>query len=268
MSTIGETIAALRKRQGMTQEALAGIIGVSPQSVSKWEGNVNMPDISLLPVLADIFRCRIDDLFGRGDIIKSSNPDKALDKCCDAVIEEIGACSFGDVARWEDYDRAMAQFKRGLKEDDNTRSAVIDAHGIAYYREKLGALLLRKPQEGWQGLFEQEGLDEVLNLVGDKEFRKALEEICRSRLTVFTLRTLCSRCGIQEEASLKEKLDKSRMFWVKTFDVDGSQVTTYELTQIGRLSMLLAVLSFAAEYAEYRDNYTGFFICGVKELIE
>lgn len=55
---------------------------------------------------------------------------------------------------------------------------------------------------------------------------------------------------------------------MKTFDVDGSQVTTYELTQIGRLSMLLAVLSFAAEYAEYRDNYTGFFICGVKELIK
>lgn len=268
MSSIGETIATLRKRQGMTQEALAGIIGVSPQSVSKWEGNVNMPDISLLPVLADIFRCKIDDLFGRGDVIKRSNPDKVLNKCCDAVLGEIGACSFGDVARWEEYDRGMAEFRKGLKEDDNMRSAVMDAHGIVYYREKLGALLLKKPQEGWQELFGKQGLDDILDLVGDKEFRKALEEICRSSLTLFTLRTLCSRCGIQDEASLKEKLDKSRMFWVKTFDVDGSQVTTYELTQIGRLSMLLAVLSFAAEYAEYKDNYVGFFLGGVKELIK
>ncbi len=268
MSTIGETIATLRKRQGMTQEALAGIIGVSPQSVSKWEGNVNMPDISLLPVLADIFRCRIDDLFGRGDIMRKSAPDKVLDRCCGAVAEELGACSFRDIDRWEDYDRAMAEYRRGLKEDDHMRSAVMEGHGIAYYREKLGALLLRKPQEGWQELFKQEGLDEVLNLVGDEEFRKALEEICRSRLTFFTLRTLRSRCGIQEEASLKEKLEKSKLFWVKTIDVDGSQVTTYELTQIGKLSMLLAVLSFAAEYAEYKDNYVGFFMGGVKGLIE
>ncbi|MDE7248453.1 MAG: helix-turn-helix domain-containing protein [Lachnospiraceae bacterium] len=66
MNTIGETIATLRKKQGLTQEALANLIGVSAQSVSKWENNTNMPDISLLPLLADIFSCRIDDLFNRG----------------------------------------------------------------------------------------------------------------------------------------------------------------------------------------------------------
>ena len=171
-------------------------------------------DKALLPVLADIFRCRIDDLFGRGDIMRKSAPDKVLDRCCGAVAEELGACSFRDIDRWEDYDRAMAEYRRGLKEDDHMRSAVMEGHGIAYYREKLGALLLRKPQEGWQELFKQEGLDEVLNLVGDEEFRKALEEICRSSLTFFTLRTLRSRCGIQEEASLKEKLEKSKLFEV------------------------------------------------------
>lgn len=35
MNTIGETIATLRKKQGLTQEALANLIGVSAQSVSK-----------------------------------------------------------------------------------------------------------------------------------------------------------------------------------------------------------------------------------------
>lgn len=37
MSTIGENIAALRKKRNLTQEAMADLIGVSAQSVSKWE---------------------------------------------------------------------------------------------------------------------------------------------------------------------------------------------------------------------------------------
>lgn len=37
MYTLGESIAALRRKKGLTQEALASVIGVSPQSISKWE---------------------------------------------------------------------------------------------------------------------------------------------------------------------------------------------------------------------------------------
>ena len=59
------------------------------------------------------------------------------------------------------------------------------AQGVVYYREKLGALLLKKPQEGWQALFKQEGLDEVLALAGDRDFRMVLAEISRSHHTSF-----------------------------------------------------------------------------------
>lgn len=44
MKTVGERIAALRKERGITQEGLAGIIGISSQAISKWENNVTMPD--------------------------------------------------------------------------------------------------------------------------------------------------------------------------------------------------------------------------------
>jgi len=47
-NTIGERIAVLRKSKGFTQEELASAIGVSAQSVSKWETGTTMPDI-LLP---------------------------------------------------------------------------------------------------------------------------------------------------------------------------------------------------------------------------
>ena len=41
---IGAKIAALRKKQGITQEALAEQVGVSAQAVSKWENGWNLPD--------------------------------------------------------------------------------------------------------------------------------------------------------------------------------------------------------------------------------
>lgn len=60
---IGNKIKELRKQRGITQEQLANIIGVSFQAVSKWENNISLPDISILPVLASYFGVSIDELF-------------------------------------------------------------------------------------------------------------------------------------------------------------------------------------------------------------
>ena len=52
----------------LTQEGLAGKLGVTFQAVSKWETGGSYPDIQYLPELADIFECSIDELFrGRTD---------------------------------------------------------------------------------------------------------------------------------------------------------------------------------------------------------
>ena len=62
---LSRRILTLRKEKGLTQEALAGQLGVSYQAVSKWENAQSCPDIALLPVLADIYAVSIDSLFGR-----------------------------------------------------------------------------------------------------------------------------------------------------------------------------------------------------------
>ena len=61
----GERIAAYRKEQGLTQEGLAQMLGVTNQAVSKWESDQCCPDIMLLPALADAFHITMDELFGR-----------------------------------------------------------------------------------------------------------------------------------------------------------------------------------------------------------
>lgn len=62
---LGKTICTLRKEHRMTQEALAGELGVTNQAVSKWEADACCPDIGLLPKLADLFGVSLDELFGR-----------------------------------------------------------------------------------------------------------------------------------------------------------------------------------------------------------
>ena len=63
--SVGENIARLRKEKGWTQAELGEKLGVSNQAVSKWESGMTMPDVMLLPVLADIFDIYIDQLFSR-----------------------------------------------------------------------------------------------------------------------------------------------------------------------------------------------------------
>ena len=53
----------LRVARGMTQEAVATCLGVSSQTVSKWERGLLYPDITLLPKIALLFQCSIDSLF-------------------------------------------------------------------------------------------------------------------------------------------------------------------------------------------------------------
>ena len=63
--TFGQKFARLRKEKGMTQEEIAEKVNISSQAVSKWENDISLPDISVLPSLADLLDTTIDNLLGR-----------------------------------------------------------------------------------------------------------------------------------------------------------------------------------------------------------
>lgn len=70
---IGENIKRLRTQKGLTQEALAEFLGVSFQSISRWERGESYPDITMLPALASFFDVTVDSLLG---ISKANNEEK------------------------------------------------------------------------------------------------------------------------------------------------------------------------------------------------
>lgn len=71
--TLGQFIAELRKEKNLTQRQLAEMLNVSDKTISHWERDESSPDISLLPILADIFSISVDELL-RGEIKETSPP--------------------------------------------------------------------------------------------------------------------------------------------------------------------------------------------------
>lgn len=85
---INTQITKLRKKMNITQEELARAVGVTNQSVSKWESGICCPDIQLLPVLAKFFGVTIDELMG-----VSTAPEVTLQSVCDEIKALFGTVS-------------------------------------------------------------------------------------------------------------------------------------------------------------------------------
>ena len=79
MKTTGQFLSILRKAKGMTQRELAELLNVSDKAVSRWERDESMPDILLLPVLADIFDVTCDELL-RGEKISKEHYNETPEK--------------------------------------------------------------------------------------------------------------------------------------------------------------------------------------------
>lgn len=78
---IGEVIKKLRKDKGMTQEDLAQYVGVSTPAISKWESGTTYPDITILPILANLFEVSIDNLLNYKAELEDSEIIKIVKEC-------------------------------------------------------------------------------------------------------------------------------------------------------------------------------------------
>lgn len=88
--TIGEKLALLRERKGITQERLSEILGISRQSVSKWENDISFPETDKLIKLSKLFECSIDFLLNEDSQGNEENSiNISIDDCC-RFIRECG----------------------------------------------------------------------------------------------------------------------------------------------------------------------------------
>lgn len=96
---LGDNIRALRLQHKLTQEQLADRLGVSYQSISRWENGVTYPDIEYLPAIARQFSVTTDYLLGEDDIEKKKKIRRQINtipkmttKDKDTIINLIRTC--------------------------------------------------------------------------------------------------------------------------------------------------------------------------------
>ena len=78
--SMGESIKRMRTERSLTQEEVATQLGVSAQSVSKWERGEGYPDIELLPAISHYFGVSIDALLGTGEKEKAERYNAVNEK--------------------------------------------------------------------------------------------------------------------------------------------------------------------------------------------
>ena len=145
--TLGRRIARLRLAKTATQERLAKELNVSPQAVSKWENDINYPDISLLPDLARFLGVSVDELLSGASAsaqesasVQESTAEVvsvAADEPAEIVEEPVeqdnqgiatqsSGFSFGKL-----FGKSMVKVEKNDEADDNKKKGVRLGNGSA-----------------------------------------------------------------------------------------------------------------------------------------
>ena len=136
-----DNLQHLRATRNMTQEQLAMLLGVSRQSVTKWEAERSYPEMDKLLKLCQIFDCTLDDLV-QGDL---------TDRTPDPASPVVPAGPPADICGYDEHQRAMAwKIPTGV-------ACILTFIGIAFFFE--GALDL----SSWNG---HDGLFIIIVLLG------------------------------------------------------------------------------------------------------
>lgn len=100
---INEILAQFRSESGLTQEEVANHLGITKAAVSKRECGQSMPDILLLPAIAELYSTSIDDLFGH-----VQEPDKeSIDAAYRTALALLG----------EDYNAGIDYVRQQVREN-------------------------------------------------------------------------------------------------------------------------------------------------------
>lgn len=77
VNELGQIIASRRRELNMTQEQLATLLHITPQAVSKWESGAGLPDLAMLPQIAEVLSLSPNVLLG-GEADTSGSPSATV----------------------------------------------------------------------------------------------------------------------------------------------------------------------------------------------
>lgn len=261
--TIGKNIAELRKNSGMTQEQLAETLGVSAQTVSKWENEVTMPDIMLLPVIAGCFDLTVDELYGNSkpkETKETVNFDDIPDKVYDAILE-LTQRAFADTSEGKDMDTETERMKAYLAENRQAKTATFsDKNGAVIASSEIG-LLHRGKANAAQLIGD--GIGTVLEILSKPAVRTVFAFELEHSAKPITASYAAKKCNLSadEAAEALELLSKLHVNVptdilldeekpIRTYSLDSGEWVMYVL-------MILKIARLVDEAEQHYFNYRG-----------
>lgn len=140
MTTFTKNLKRLRLAKNLTQEQAAEHLGVSTQSVSRWECGTTLPDVTMLPNIARLYCVSIDDLY------------KETSVAYDNYAQKLG--SIYEASREpEDFLRADQEYRKLLKSggytaDDLRLYGILHQYMMQYCIERSTDLFDRVLEQG------------------------------------------------------------------------------------------------------------------------
>lgn len=264
MNNMNEIIAKFRKDAEFTQERLANIIGVSAQTVSKWENGTTMPDIMLLPIIADVFNTDIDSLFGRTTkkAVRNISKDNVHEELYNAFFETLQHLwdSFkSDVD--EDIVGRAREIRETIKKHSGTQTLVLsNIEGNGVYADSDIALAFNKDKNDINKLFDDEAAWTVLKRFTDGETRAVYKFIVNNRGKSFTSSFIAAKCDIDLALVERALNNLLCMNLISRRDVNTDDGVIYVYGEWGthKLLLIYSILSLASRLGNYMENYRGF----------
>ncbi len=245
ITTMGERIKELRKRDGLTQEELGNKVGVSAQAVSKWECG-SVPDTELIPKIADCFNVSVDMLFGR-----EYTDFDVYDLMSKHIFEKLGEeggeketirrgfenCYLTLASTWflgnnpvqEEVNEEAVKEQMAHK---YKHSKVYKDELIAFMdRSEESPFFLYMPEADGRGkkLLENTDYCSLFADFADPDFFNAIVYLHSHKLTCFTKSAFIAKLGIPEERA-DEVLAMLRKYWfieVNELELDDAVIETY-----------------------------------------
>lgn len=140
MTVFSKNLKRFRMAKSMTQEQAAEALGVSTQSISRWECNTTLPDVTILPKIATLYCVTIDDLY------------KETSVAYDNYAQRLGGV-FEASHRPEDFMQAELEYQKLLKSGEYTAEdlrlyGILHQYMMQVCRDKAEELFDRVLKQG------------------------------------------------------------------------------------------------------------------------
>lgn len=212
---LNQNIAHYRKLCGYTQEQLAERLGVTGQSVSKWENELSNPDISVLPDLAKALGVDINSLFAETpDVPKGVSLSELPNLCYDSLLSLFARAHYTfyhggkSVLLNEKLNKRIESLKRDFDFPQPKCAYAIDEGGAEHSSVFLSdALSFVDRSYGCSDsalLFDLDKAGELLSVLGDKNARKVLRALYEKLISEGEEGTSFSPQMLSEATSLTE----------------------------------------------------------------